>query len=150
MTNRTLKLGPLPALRLLHLHAEVNDESEIGGAVVALTEQLDALQIEGQRVHTYVGRPDGSKIDVSVGIAVGATQPETNGLDLTDLPAEPQGASVTYRGPAEGVADTWRTLDVALDEQGLESYGVYRDIRVDTADPQQVVVELQASVRPAS
>ncbi|GAB3951733.1 MerR family transcriptional regulator [Kribbella albertanoniae] len=148
MTNRTLQLGPLPALRLLHLHAEVNDESEIGGAVMALSEKLDALQLSGQRVHTYYGRPDGSKIDVSVGIAVGATDNSAAGLDVTDIPAVPQGASVTYKGPAEGIGDTWRTLDVALDEQGLESYGVYRDIRISTADPEQVVVELQAAVRP--
>ncbi|MFF1823605.1 MerR family transcriptional regulator [Kribbella sp. NPDC058245] len=143
MTNQTLRLGPLPALRLLHLSAEVNDESEIGGAVQTLTEQLDALRLQGQRIHVYDGRTD--KITVSVGVA--AEEPREC-LELTELPAEPQGVSVTYRGPLDGVADTWRTLDVALEEQGLESYGVYRDLRLDTQDPQQVIVELQVTVRP--
>ncbi|GAA0613333.1 MerR family transcriptional regulator [Kribbella sandramycini] len=147
MTNGTLTLGPLPAIRLLHLQTEVNDESEIGGAVDALSTELDALQLTGQRVHTYFGGPD--KIEVSVGVAVAATATASDGLTLTDVPAVPEGATVTYRGPAEGIGDTWRTLDVALDEQGLESYGIYRDIRLDTSDPDEVVVELQAAVRPA-
>ncbi|MFI5733932.1 MerR family transcriptional regulator [Kribbella sp. NPDC051587] len=146
MTNRTLKLGPLPALHLLNLHTDVNDETEIGGAVHTLTEQLDALHLPGQRVHIYDGRTNKIRVSVGVAVADGTTAPA--GLDLTVVPAEPQGASVTYRGPAEGIADTWRTLDVALDEQGLESYGIYRDLRLNTEDPTNVTVELQATVRP--
>ncbi|WP_405060639.1 helix-turn-helix domain-containing protein [Kribbella sp. NBC_01505] len=45
MTNRTLQLGPLPAIRLLHLRTDVNDESEIGGAVMALSERLSGRRV---------------------------------------------------------------------------------------------------------
>lgn len=42
-----------------------------------------------------------------------------DGLELVDLPAEPQAASVTHRGPASEIADAWQTMDVALEQRGL-------------------------------
>lgn len=147
MTNETLELKPLPALRLAQVSAEVNDTTEIGAMTwtlfTTLTERLAAagLPMNGRGIRTYYGRPDGSKIDVAVAVSMESDQ--VDGLGLVDLPAEPQGASVIHRGPADEIADAWQTFDVALEQRGLESYGVHRQIHTTTE------VELQCPVRPA-
>lgn len=98
---------------------------------------------------TAYGRPDGSKNDVAVAVTLDTTIDSIDGLELVDLPAEPQAASVTHRGPASEIADAWQTMDVALEQRGLESYGVHRQLQLDSDDPHNVVVELQYPVREA-
>jgi len=147
MTNSTLRLAPLPALRLAQVSAEVNDTSEIGAAVGILTSRLAAAG-ESARIHTYYGRPDGSKIDVAVAVPLEPGAEPVAGLALVELPAEERAAIVTHRGPAEEIGDAWNTLDVGLAERGLESYGPYRQIHLDeTGGDGDVVVELQCPVR---
>jgi len=155
MTNSTLELKPLPRLRLAQTGGEVNDTTEIGtmtGILFAqLTERLTAggLPADGQGIRTYYGRPDGGKIDVAVAVALDSDIQAIDGLELVDLPGVDRGASAIHRGPASEIGDAWQTLDVALDQRGLESYGVHRQIQLDTADPDNVVIELQCPVREA-
>jgi DNA-binding transcriptional MerR regulator len=158
MTNQTLELKALPALRLAQVSAEVNDTSELPAMTRRLADELArrlataGTPQPGPGIRTFYGRPDGSKIDVAV--AVGVTDESLlpglagGGLELVDLPAEPSGAAVTHRGPARDVADAWHTIDVALEQRGLESHGVYRLVYLDEADSGDVVVELQCPVRP--
>lgn len=142
MTNSTLAVKSLPALRLAQVSAEVNDTTELGAAVSTLldtlTERAAAAGLIGVPVRTYYGRPDGSKIDVAVGLPATAA---VAGLELVELPAVDQAASVVHRGPAEEIADAWQTLDVGLEERGLESYGMHRQIHHVNG------VELQCPVR---
>jgi DNA-binding transcriptional MerR regulator len=127
VTNETLRLKQLPHLRLLQAGAEVNDISEIGTMTAALLETVTRQSpATGPRIQTYYGRPDGTKIDVAVGYAAPADGTVPDGLELVDLPAQDQGASVVHRGPASDIADAWQAFDVALDRQGLEPYGVSR------------------------
>lgn len=150
MTNSTLRLTSLPALRLAQVSGEVNDTSEIGEAVGILSGTLTArlaaagAPAHGAAIRTYYGRPDGSKIDVAVAVPLepGAEPPE--GLELAELPAEERAAIVTHRGPAEEIGDAWNTLDVGLAERGLESYGPYRQVHLDETGEH---VELQCPVR---
>jgi DNA-binding transcriptional MerR regulator len=149
MTNDTLQLRELPRLRLARVAAEVNDISEIGAMIQMLVEraagELDAAGAHpsGPRIHTYYGRPDGSKIDVGVGWAVEPGFAAVGGLELVDVPAEPAGAGVLHRGPATDIGDAWAAFEVALEQRGLESYGVSRQVVRDDS-----TVELQCPVRP--
>jgi DNA-binding transcriptional MerR regulator len=148
VTNETLQLKQLPSLRLLQAGAEVNDISEIGAMTVALRETVTRLApATGPRIQTYYGRPDGTKIDVAVGYAAPATGAVPEGLELVELPAQDQGASVVHRGPASDIADAWLAFDVALDRQGLEPHGVSRQV-LHEESPDFVVAELQCPVRP--
>lgn len=76
MTNSTLQLTSLPALRLAQASAEVNDVSEIPAVVGSLFQTVaghlaDAgIEVGTPGVRTYYGRPDGSKIDVAAGVPI--------------------------------------------------------------------------------
>jgi hypothetical protein len=48
------------------------------------------------------------QIDVAVAITLDTTIDSIDGLELVDLPAEPQAASVTHRGPASESPTTGR------------------------------------------
>jgi DNA-binding transcriptional MerR regulator len=151
MTNSTLQLKALPALRLAQVSAEVNDTTEIGATTGALfqtlTERLAAagLSMPGRGIRTYYGRPDGSKIDVAVALPVDSDLEPVDGLELVELPAEEHGASVVHRGPANEISDAWQTMDVALEQRGLESHGIHRQVHLTNDD----AAELQCPVRPA-
>ena len=149
MTNDTLQLRELPPLRLLRAGAEVNDISEIGAMTQVLAERATqrlaaaGMPVPGPRVHTYYGRPDGSKIEVGVGWAVEPGFAAVGGLDLVELPGEPDGAGVVHGDPATDLADAWPAFEVALEQRGLESYGVSRQVHRDDS-----TIELQVPVRP--
>lgn len=154
MTNGTLEIKTLPALRLAQVSAEVNDTTEIsamtGALFDTLTQRLKAagLAMNGGGIRTYYGRLDGSKIDVAAALPLASGVDAVDGLELVELPAEDKAASVIHRGPTAEIADAWHTLDVGLEQRGLESYGVHRQIYVDGDDDSDSwVVELQCPVR---
>lgn len=157
MTNDTLQIKALPALRLAQVRAEVNDTTEIsemtGPLFDALTQRLASagVDVEGRGIRTYYGRPDGSKIEVAAAVSLPAGIDSIEGVEFVDLPAEAMAASVIHRGPAADIADAWLTLDVALEPRGLASYGVHRQVHLDAPeDTTQWVVELQCPVRDAN
>lgn len=156
MTHSTLRLEPLPALRLLHVRTTVRDTTDIGEAMAELREQLPAVlavagvRPEGPRIHTYFGRPDGATIDVAVGHAVEDPPMHRDAwpsdLLLTEIPEEPRGATVTYDGPAAEIATAWAAFDVTA--QGLQSHGLQREVHLSVDEAAgTVVVELQTPVR---
>ncbi len=154
VTNSTLEFKPLPALRLAQVSAEVNDTVEIPTATRELFETLTARlesaghPLEGRGIRTYYGRPDGSKIDVATGIPVGAAADPIDGLETVELDREEPAAAVVFRGPPDEIADAWYTFEVALEEHGLESYGVNRQLFIDAPDgADEWIVELQCPVR---
>ncbi len=156
MTNQTLEIKPLPALRLAQVSAEVNDTTEIAAAVgplfETLRERLTAAgrRVEGRGIRTYHGHPDGSRIDVAAGVPIDDEVGPIDGVEIVDLPAVDMAATVVHRGPAAGIADAWLTFDVATDEHGLIPFGVHRQIYLDAPDgAAEWVVELQAPVRPS-
>lgn len=146
MTNDTLRIQPLPALRLAQVSGAVNDTSEIPALVDVLISRLAATGIGGNGVRTYYGRPDGSKIDVAVGVPLAADTDPPAGLELARLPSEERAAVVTH-GTADEDGDPWLTVDAALAERGLESHGVYRQVHVRDEGEGRPVFELQCPVR---
>ena len=114
-----------------------------------VSQRLSASSVPtaGPRIQTYYGRPDGSKIDVAVGWPVGADFTAPDGLDVMELPEESNGACVVHHGPASDIADAWQAFDVALEQRGLEPYGVSRQVHLHGDAPDDVVVELQCPVR---
>lgn len=153
MTNDTLQIKALPALRLAQVSAEVNDITEISGLVGALfdtlTQRLTAagVPITGRGIRTYYGRPDGSKIDIAAGLPVGSGVGPVDGVEFVELPAEAVAAAVVHRGPVAEIADAWQTFDVGLEQRGLASYGTSRQVYLETPeDSDDWVVELQCPV----
>lgn len=154
MTNDTLEIKPLPALRVVQVSAEVNDTTEIGHAISPLFDTLKerlaaaGVTVKGGGIRTYYGRPDGSKIDIAAAIPHTGDIGALEGVEIVDLPAETMGASVIHRGPAADIADAWYTLDVALEARGLTSHGLHRQIYLDTPqDSPHPAIELQCPVR---
>ena len=145
MTAQTLTLHPLPARRLAGLTTEVSDETEIGHAVGSLTAELRArlgTDWDGAAVRSYDAAPGDGPIEVMVAVEFDDDEPPA-GLDVTDLPAEPRGASISYDHGIESEADAWLALDTALSAYGLETTSRYHVI-VSTRG-----VTLQAAVVPA-
>jgi len=129
MTTQTLQLHPLPARRLARLATEVGDESEIGHAVAALTERLCALLGGGALaaiVRTYDASPGDGHIEVAVAVEIADDEDAPPGLDVAELAAAPQAASISYDQAVESEADAWLALDAALEPYGLATTSVYR------------------------
>jgi len=154
MTNGTLQIKALPALRLAQVSTEVNDTTEISRLVGSLFETLarrltDAgVPITSRGIRTYYGRPDGSKIDVAAGLPVGPDVGPVEGVQFVELPAEAMAAAVVHRGPVAEIADAWLTFDVGIEQRGLQSFGTSRQVYLETPDDSDTwVVELQCPVR---
>lgn len=157
MTNQTLQIKALPALRLAQVSAEVNDITEIGAVVGPLFDTLAGrlavagVPIIGRGIRTYYGRPDGSKIDIAAALPVGAGVGPVDGVEFVDLPAEAMAAAVVHRGPVAEISDAWQTFDVAVEQRGMTSYGTCRQVYLETPEDSDTwVVELQCPVREAA
>jgi DNA-binding transcriptional MerR regulator len=171
----TFRLRALPALRLAAVRTTVNDTTEIAGVApdlaVALRDAFAAAGVAtaGPRIATYLGLPGGAVVEVAVGYDLSDTDTDTSGvsgrvgadggpvaalmragLDLVEVPADPRGASVTYAGPAAGLADAWATVDGPATERGLRSHGIHRQVHLSAGDDGSCVVELQFPVRDAT
>lgn len=144
MIHNTLQLGALPALRLNVVQARVLDEAEIGTTATDLLATL--RNVAGATVSSavdlvliYDGRAE-EEIVVSVGHP--GDEPVT-GLQRVDVPAAPEGVTVTFpEGPGD-VGDAWIAIDAQVAERGLRTTGIYRQV-VTPAGP----VLLQAPVLP--
>lgn len=154
MTNDTMEIKALPALRLAQVSAEVNDTTEIGALIGSLFDTLAArlteaaVPVTGRGIRTYYGRPDGSKIDIAAAVPVGTDVGEIDGVEFVDLPAEAMAATVVHRGPVTEIADAWQTFEVVVEQRGLTSFGTCRQVYLETPDdPDAWVVELQCPVR---
>lgn len=156
MTNDTLQIKALPALRLAQVGAEVNDITEIGALVGALFDTLAqrlaaaGVPVSSRGIRTYYGRPDGSMIDIAAGLPVGPDVGPIEGVEFVELPAEARAAAVVHRGPVTEIADAWQTFDVGLEQRGLQSCGPSRQVYLSTPEDSDTwVVELQSPVRPS-
>ena len=155
MTTGTLRIEPLPALRIAQVSGEVNDTSEIRAMVAELSEALAARLTAagltlGERICTYHGRPDGSKIDVAVGVRLVPGQQPVAGLDVADLPAVDQAALARHDRTQDDAIDPWLTIDAALAQRGLETHGLYRQVFFQDTEDGQQTVELQCPVRDSA
>ena len=154
MTNGTLQIKALPALRLAQVSTEVNDITEISGLVGSLFDTLaqrlvDAgVPVTSRGIRTYYARPGGSKIDVAAGLPVGPDVGPVRGVEVVELPAEAMAAVVVHRGPVAEIADAWLTFDVGVQQRGLQSFGTSRQVYLETPEDSDMwVVELQCPVR---
>ena len=118
---KTLELSALPALELAGLRETVTDESEIGDAVARLLSSLRS-RLPGERevVLTYDGTTDPEVIVVTAGVA------DLPGLDVIEVAGADRGAAIRYAQAPPSIGDAWITLDTALQEYELRTYGVYR------------------------
>lgn len=144
MISSTLELGALPALHLLAVQTTVLDESEIGPALTQLLATLRdvvpaTVSSAVDLVLIYDGRAE-EKIVVSAGHPGLEARP---GLHQVDVPAEPDGVTVTFPDGLSDVGDAWIALDAGLAERDLRSTGIYRQVVTPAG-----LVLLQAPVRP--
>ena len=155
MTESTLRLEPLPALRLAGVSGEVGDTSEIKAMVAVLSETLAArLATVGAssagRVCTFEGRPDGWRIDVVVGVPLAPGDEPPAGLDVLNVPPAKRAAVAEQHRMGDEAIDPWLTIDTALARCDLESYGPYRLVHLPNTDDGDDVVHLQCPVRDAA
>ena len=144
MISSTLELGALPALHLHAVQTTVLDESEIGPALTQLLATLRDLvpatvSSAVDLVLIYDGRAEEQ-------IVVSAGHPGLEaraGLHQVDVPAEPDGVTVTFPDGLSDVGDAWIALDARLAERDLRSTGIYRQVVTPAG-----LVRLQAPVRP--
>lgn len=129
MIHNTLQLGALPALRLNAVQATVLDEAEIGTAATDLLATL--RDVAGATVSSavdlvliYDGRAE-EQIVVSAGHPGADPVP---GLQQIDIPAAPEGVTVTFAGAPGDVGDAWIAIDARVAEQGLRTTGIYRQV----------------------
>lgn len=153
-TNETMQIKALPALRLAQVSAQVNDATEISALVGPLFDTLAGrlavagVPVAGHGIRTYYGRPDGSKIDIAAALPVGTDVDPIDGVEFVELAAEAMAAAVVHRGPVAEIADAWHTFDVGLEQRGLTSHGICRQVYLATPeDSDSWVVELQCPVR---
>lgn len=158
-TMTTLRMTPLPALRLAAVRTTVRDETEIPDAVAEVLEVLRGrLRPDDARdvVLTFDGTSDdvivvtagvegdaggSDAVDVTGGGAdaggsdagdVAGDGGDADGLDPVDVAAVREGVSVTFDERPAVVADAWIALDAALEARGLRTSGVYRQITTPT------------------
>ena len=69
-------------------------------------------------------------------------------MEIADLPAVPKAVTVIHRGCMATIGDSWPALARHIDDRGLESIGVCREVYLETPmDDQSVwVTELQQPV----
>lgn len=139
----TLEVVPLPALRLRAVSVAVRDETEIPDAAREVRARLLAGLPPDARDGEVVLLYDGTADD-SITVTAGTTATSDAGeLQVVEVPAVAQGASVTFEEAPVGVSDAWIALDAALAERGLRTTGVHRHVEVPHG-----AVTLQAPVRP--
>jgi DNA-binding transcriptional MerR regulator len=141
-----LELGALPDIRLASLQASVADESEIGNAVSQLLPRLRG-SLEDLRfgnvdiVLTYDGTAD-DLIVVTAGAAIPEEAVTASDLRTVEVAGSERGVTVGFDLPPADIGDAWISLDASLEEQDLETTGVYRQ----TLTPHGGVI-LQAPLR---
>ncbi len=143
MASTTLQVTSLAALRVAQVGTVVNDETGIEVVLPRLLHDVETRLGETgssrgtrQKIITYYGRPDGSKIEVAAGVVLGLDADidalVAAGFEVVDLPEEPLAASATYP-QTDQVGDAWAALDTALEEQGLRNaHGLHRQLLVLT------------------
>lgn len=130
-TMQNIHLGPIAPLRLVGLRSRVTDESEIGTVVADLlprVRQQTAQQggTDARIVLAYDGTAE-EEIVVTVG-ALRTGTVEDEALQVLDIAGADQGVSVRFDSPPASVADVWMVLDSHLEEQGLTTTNVYRQL----------------------
>ncbi|MCC2322188.1 MerR family transcriptional regulator [Cellulomonas xiejunii] len=139
----TLRLAPLPALRLSAVRTTVLDETEIpraaGEAVARLREHLRSQGVEDAAlVLTF----DGTADDVIVVTAGVETDAQGRELDVVEVPAVPEGVSVTFDQAPALLSDAWAAVDAELADRRLRTTGVHRQLVASGG-----ALTLQAEVR---
>jgi DNA-binding transcriptional MerR regulator len=143
----TIQLQALPTLHLRALQETVTDESEIGEAVSTLLPRLRAElerhgTTDGPVVLIYDGTDGADTIVVTAGsVALDDAAPGT-ALSNVEIRGCDRGVTVRFEQPPADIGDAWISLDRRLEDQALETTGVYRQV----VEPDGVVV-LQAEVR---
>ncbi|MEJ5912837.1 MerR family transcriptional regulator [Pseudokineococcus sp. 1T1Z-3] len=124
----TLVHQSLPALRLVGLHTQVLDETEIPAAATDLRARLRTVlgDVEGRLVLAFDGTDD-DVVVVSAGVPddVGAS---ARGLVPLTVDEAEQGVSVRFDELPRDASDAWVLVDHHLEAAGLRTWGVHRHV----------------------
>lgn len=131
-----LSITALPSLEIWGLSIAVGDETEIGRAVRELRQQLS---LNDQAVVQLYDGTSHDQITVSVGAEAAV---ESESVTKIVAPEVAEGVSVTFEEPPESIADAWVLIDAELEQRGLVTFGLYRQMSELTGR-----VILQAPVR---
>lgn len=143
---------PLDAVHVAQLTTVVADTGEItdwmGPAYERLAGKLSTAGAPPRQpsISWYEPQEAGLRVGASFPTAL-ETAPDSE-VEIADLPAVPKAVTVIHRGSMATIGDSWQALARHIDDRGLESIGVCREVYLETPmDDQSVwVTELQQPV----
>jgi DNA-binding transcriptional MerR regulator len=154
MITQDVVLKSVPALRVAELRGTAGSwaPEEIGPEIKSLFaqlgERLSAAGVSpcGEPIAHYEPRDDDS-ITVAAAIPVEADPGEHDGFTIGELPAIDQAATLLHHGAMDGVVPSYEALSLWIEENGLRSVGLSREVTLQCpADEDGWVTELQMVV----
>jgi DNA-binding transcriptional MerR regulator len=154
MTAQDVTIKSVEPVRVAELSTTVGSwaPEDIGPAIRPLFDEL------GRRLHaahlTPCGPPiaryeqrDEDSITVYAGLPVDGDAGNADGVEITDLPPIERAATMLHHGSMDGVVASYEALALWLEDNGLRSVGLSREVTLQCpADPDGWVTELQMVV----
>ncbi|MBX6166497.1 MAG: MerR family transcriptional regulator [Thermobispora bispora] len=143
----------LPALRVAELSgiAESYESGKIGPVVQSLFPevwrriQAAGLAVTGPAISYYEQVPEG--VRVHAGAPVNTEPGKTYDVDIVDLPAFEEAATIIHHGPMDTVGATYQQLARWIEENGYRSLGHSREVYLAYGDdPSTWVTEVQEAI----
>jgi effector-binding domain-containing protein len=155
MTDYEVSVKSVPTVRVAELTgtAEAMDPSSIGPVVQGLYDQLSAglgragLVPTGPAIAYYEDADDGAKTVVHAALPVETDLSDEYDFTVTDLPAEPQMATLLHTGSMDNCLPAYQTLDHWIKQGGYRAAGPSREVTLAfTGDVDGWVTELQQPI----
>jgi DNA-binding transcriptional MerR regulator len=157
MITQDVTLKSVPQVRVAELRGTAGSWApedigpEIKSLLGRLGERLAAagVQPRGEPIAYYEPREDDT-ITVGGAVPVDAEPGERDGFTVTDLPPLERAATMLHYGSMEGVVPSYEALGQWIEENGLRSVGLSREVTLQCpADEDGWVTELQMEVADA-
>jgi DNA-binding transcriptional MerR regulator len=157
MIRQDVAIKAVPAIRVAELRGSAGSWApedigpEIRSLFGRLGERLNAAGVapRGEPIAHYEPRDDDT-ITVSAAVPVDAEPGEHDGFSVGDLPAIERVATLLHHGSMDGVVPSYEALSLWIEENGLRSVGLSREITLQCpADEAGWVTELQMAVADA-
>ena len=157
MITQEVTLKSSPAMRVAELRGTAASwaPEDIGPVIRSLFEQIDeplraaGVVPCGQPI-AYYEQQDDDTIAVCAALPVEEEPGERDGFTVTDLPEIERVATLLHYGSMERVVPSYEALSLWIEENGLRSVGLSREITLQCpADEEGWVTELQMTVEDA-
>jgi DNA-binding transcriptional MerR regulator len=152
-----IQIKSIPAVRVAQLTATAAslEPASITPVIQPLYAELGSrlaragLAASGPAIAYYEDVPDGDGVLVHATLPVSADPGRGHDIQIADLPAIGQAATIVHRGSMDNVVATIQALARWIDAHGYRSLGYPRELYLDCPEDQdQWVTELQEPITP--